>query len=77
MPGRPGTKVPDLFVNSNDLAHSCTNRTYAVTGRNKWAAGVLYTIPAAQFGVGVYMFIFGALNPSKYFRPLHALELCD
>jgi len=47
-------------------------------GKNKRVAGILYTISAAQFGVGVYMFVWAALKPGEHFRPItyvRALEL--
>ena len=47
-----------------------TDRTYAVTGKKKWIAGILYTISTLQFGVGVYMFVWAARNPGEHFRPI-------
>ena len=47
-------------------------------GKSKWVAVILGTISVAQLGIGVYMPVWGALNPGKYFRcPMYsrALEL--
>ena len=57
-------------VNLNALAYSCPNRTYAITMKNKWVAGILYTVSAAEFGIGVYMLIWAALNSRKYLRSI-------
>jgi len=40
-----------------------TLRAYAITMRNKLVAGILCTISAVEFCVGVYMFVYAAVNP--------------
>lgn len=66
-----------MFVNVklNALAYFFPDRTYAITRKNKWVAGILYTISATQFGIGVSMFVRAALKPGQYFHSIaFALE---
>ena len=42
-------------------------RIYAVTGRNKLAAGGLSVLVAAQLPLGIYSIVRAAINPSKTF----------
>jgi len=59
----PRPKVRCFFVNLNALAHFCPDRTYAITRKNKWIAGILYLIAAVQFALEFYMIIWSFLNP--------------
>ncbi|KAF9644140.1 hypothetical protein BDM02DRAFT_3131952 [Thelephora ganbajun] len=53
-----------------------SQRTYAITMKSKWIAGILYTVAAIQFGVGAYVFMISALHPGQYFYPTtHILGL--
>lgn len=70
-------KVRCLLAGSDTLAYLSYNRAYAITGKNKWVAGVLYTICVVQFGVGVYMFIWAILNPAVTLGiPLDSYRVC-
>ncbi|KAF9647299.1 hypothetical protein BDM02DRAFT_2718881 [Thelephora ganbajun] len=55
-----------------------TQRTYAITRKNKWVTGFLYTIFTAQISVGIYMTIWSALNPAAETPkiPLDVYHLC-
>ena len=64
-PNFPDPKVRSLCVNSDALVHSCPDRTYAITRKNKLVAGILYTISGVQF-VGIYMTIRAAVKPGQY-----------
>jgi len=78
FPDCPDPKVRYFSVKLDALANPCTNRAYAITRKKKWVAGILYTIIAVQFCVGIYMLFWAALKPCKYFRPIthaRALEL--
>ena len=39
-PDCPDPKARCFFVNLNTLAHSCPNRAYAITTKDKWVAGI-------------------------------------
>ena len=69
-PNCPDPKVRFFFVNVklNVLTHFFPDRTYAITRKNKLVAGILYTISATQFGIGVAMFVRAAMKPGQYFR---------
>lgn len=56
-----------MFANFDALVHSCAGRTYAITGKKRWIAGILYTIFAVQFILGIYMTIRAAVKPGQYF----------
>jgi len=53
-------------------------RTYAITMENKWVARILYTIAAAQFGLGAYIFIHATtVSPATMPAiPLDSYRLC-
>lgn len=55
-----------LSLKLNELAHLYYYRTYAITWKSKWVAGVLYTISAANFSVGLYMSIHAAQVPGQH-----------
>jgi len=50
----------------SELAHLYYYRTYAITWKSKWVAGVLYTISATNFSVGLYMSIHAAQVPGQH-----------
>jgi len=57
-----------------------TQRTYAITRKNKWIAGILYTISAGQLGLECYIVIYGLLNPGLEVVPavpLVAFQSCS
>jgi len=45
-------------------------RTYAITGKNKWIAGTLYGVFTLQIGVAIYMTIWSATGPITQFPPI-------
>jgi len=55
-----------------------TQRTYAITGKNKWIAGVLYGIFTLQLGVAIYMLVWSVMGPITQFPsiPLDAYRIC-
>ena len=53
------------FLHLSEHIHSYHHRTYAITWKSKWVAGILYIIAALEFGVGFYMFISSAENPGQ------------
>lgn len=63
------------FLDLNELAHFYHHRTYAIAGKSKWVAGILYTVAATQLGVGLYIFINTVENQGQYLYTIkHALE---
>ena len=52
-------------IDSNASIHPCRFRTYAITLKNKWIAGFLYTLATAEFGLGFYSFVYDAMNPGQ------------
>ena len=69
-PNCPRPKVRCFFINLNAPVHFCPGRTYAITRKNKWIAGILYSIVAVQFGLESYMIIWSFLNPGLGFCPV-------
>ena len=59
-------KVQRFFVSLNALADTFSGRAYAITMKNKWVAGILFTISAGELAVGFYVVIWAALNPRNY-----------
>jgi len=54
-----------------------TKRTYAITRKNRWVAGILYTISSVQFIAGVYMSIRAAVKPVPILpNPLDSYRIC-
>lgn len=54
-----------------------SQRTYAITMRSKWVAGILYTGTAVQFVIGSYMLIYSAVKPVAISTiPLDSYHLC-
>ena len=66
LSGRLDPKVQRFFVSLNALAHSFPGRAYAITMKNKWVAGILFTITAGELILGLHVIIWAALNPRKY-----------
>jgi len=59
-------------VDLDALAHFYHNRTYAITGKNKWITGILFAVATAQLGLGVYMLVSNTMKPSEYFHPIRS-----
>lgn len=55
-----------MFPDLNKLTHLYHHRTYAITWKNKWAAGIMYAVVAIQFGIGLYVSIYIAENKGQY-----------
>ena len=63
------------MTRTHSLTHSHHRRTYAITWKSKWVAGILYAVTTVQFGVGLYMFIRTAQSQGQYLYTIeHALE---
>lgn len=58
-----------FLIDLNTFANFYHIRTFAITRKNKWIAGILYTISAAQFSIGVFLFVWSAMNPGRYYHP--------
>lgn len=52
-----------MFTHSND------HRTYAITRKNKWVAGILYAFATVLFVLGVYSTVHAAVDPGRYPNP--------
>lgn len=62
-PNRPGSKVQYFFVDWINPTYPYHIRAYAITGKNKWIAGILYGIFTLQLGVAIYMIIWSSMGP--------------
>ena len=62
----PDPKVCSFFIGWITLTHLCRTRTYAITGKNRWIAGVLYFIFTVQLVVGIYMIVRSVSGPGEY-----------
>ena len=69
-PNRSHSKVRFLLVDDITLARPYHIRAYAITGKNRWVAGILYGIFILQLGVAVYMIIWSSTGPSQYFHSI-------
>jgi hypothetical protein len=68
-PNRPSSKVRFLFVDGIALAYPYHTRAYAVAGKNKWVAGILYSILALQLGITICVLVW-ATGPGWCFHPI-------
>ena len=74
-PDRSDPKVGFLFVGWVQLAHLDYIRAYAVTGKKKWIAGVLYSIFTVQLGIAIYLVVWSIGSPGQYFHSIARISL--
>ena len=69
-PNCPGSKVQNFPSGWVTFAHPYHTRAYAITGKNKWIAGILYSIFTLQIGVAIYMIFWSSTGPSECFHSI-------